>query len=145
MPYVVRMDTRIAAYCVIVRDGHLLLSHWTEGRRWTLPGGGIEFGENPADAAIREVFEETGYVVELGELLGIDSHVVPAAARIHGNVALHAIQVIYAATVTGGELTNEADGSSDEAAWVPLTTIDVTPHVRHVDVGLRLWREKYSG
>lgn len=136
------MDTRIAAYGVIERDGLVLLSHWTEGDRWTLPGGGVEPGEDPADTAVREIREETGYIAQLGVLLGIHSLVISAAERIHGDDALHSIQVIYAATVVGGELVHEADGSSDEARWFPLNDIDALPRVQHVDVGLRLWRGK---
>ena len=54
------MDMRVAAYAVIVDDGRLLLAHWIEGRRaaWTMPGGGLEPGEDPERVARREVREE---------------------------------------------------------------------------------------
>ena len=68
------MDTRVAAYAVIIdADDRILLAHWNEGRRaaWTLPGGGLEAGEDPEHAARREVREETGYRVSVGDLLGI--------------------------------------------------------------------------
>ena len=67
------MDLRVAAYAVIVdEDDRLLLAHWNEGRRgaWTMPGGGLEPGEEPERAARREVREETGYRVAIEELLG---------------------------------------------------------------------------
>lgn len=135
------MQTRVAAYGVIVRDGLLLLSHWQEGKRWTLPGGGLEPGEPPADAAVREILEETGFVASLDRLLGIDSIVIAAHERIHGDgVPLHSIQVVYAASIVSGELTHERDGSSDEARWVPLGDVARLPHVRHVDFGLEQWR-----
>ena len=135
------METRIAAYAVIERDGSVLLSHWTTGDLWTLPGGGVEPGEDPADAAVREIFEETGYSARLDGLLGIHSTVFTAEERISGTDSLHHIQIIYRATVVGGALTNEADGSSDEARWVQLNDLDVLPLGQHVEVGLRLWRE----
>jgi 8-oxo-dGTP diphosphatase len=73
-------DTRLAAYAVVVdEEDRLLLALWNEGPapEWTMPGGGVEFHETPAEGAVREVREETGYDVELGEVLGVDVHVVP--------------------------------------------------------------------
>ena len=55
---------RVAAYAVILRDDHILLSRLakrlTSKELWTLPGGGLEHGEDPRDAVVREVHEETG-------------------------------------------------------------------------------------
>ncbi|MFX6040584.1 NUDIX domain-containing protein, partial [Acinetobacter baumannii] len=66
------MDMRVAAYAVITdADDRVLLAHWVEGRRaaWTLPGGGLEEGEDPQRAVRREVREETGFRVAVDELL----------------------------------------------------------------------------
>jgi len=135
------MALRVAAYCVIVDDGRILLSHWNENGNsgWTLPGGGLDPYEDPADAAVREVFEETGYRAELGGLVGVDSHIIPAEHRFHGATEpLQALRIVYRARVVGGELTNELDGSTDEAAWFALDEVAALRHVGLVDVGLRL-------
>ena len=52
-------------------EGRLLLGRDAEMDRWTLPGGGIDPNEQPADAAVRECFEETGLLVKLDALIGV--------------------------------------------------------------------------
>lgn len=135
------MDIRVAAYGVIIRDGCILLAHWNEHGRsgWTLPGGGLEGGENPAQKAVREIFEETGYHAGLDVLLGIDNHVIAARSRLAGAThPLNAIRVLYRAHVISGEITHELDGSSDEARWVPLDELDELKTVELVRIALAL-------
>ena len=149
------MRIRAAAYCVITRgagaDEELLLSHWRDGSRhgWTLPGGGIDPGEHPEHAAVREVFEETGYHARLTGLLGVDSIVIPTADRLHGEgEPLQGLRVVYSAEITGGELTIEVDGSSDDAGWHRLADVAGLRRVSLVDVALGMrggWRPVAAG
>ena len=130
-----RRRQRVAAYAVVVRAEEVLLARWTSprGPEWTLPGGGLDFGEDPADAAVREVREETGYTVRLEDLLFVNSfrRVLPDAP-----VDFHAIQIVYTATVVGGELCHEIGGSTDMAAWHPIADVPALTRVQLVDMGL---------
>lgn len=137
------MRVRLAAYGVIVREGEVLLAHWNERGRsgWTLPGGGMEPGESPIETAVREIWEETGYHAAIDELLGIDSRIIPARDR-RARAPMQALRIVYRASVKGGELRNETDGSTDEAAWWPLEEVPALRTVSLVDVGLRLLAER---
>ncbi|GAA1977305.1 NUDIX hydrolase [Microbacterium pumilum] len=137
------MDIRVAAYAVITdAEDRILLAHWNEGRRaaWTLPGGGLEPGEDPDRAARREVREETGYKVAIEQLLGIHSRVIPVSKRMAEDAVnpLHAIRIVYRARITGGRLRDEIDGSTDRAEWFPLASVRELQRVKLVDIGLQM-------
>jgi 8-oxo-dGTP diphosphatase len=137
-------DTRLAAYAVVVDDQErVLLALWNEAAepQWTMPGGGVDLEEQAAAGAVRELREETGYDVELGRLLGVDSYVIPPERRrIATTRPLKAVRVVYEARVVGGELTREVDGTTDEARWIPLDEVADLPRVGLVDIALGLWR-----
>src|SRR5579862_8311048 len=55
-------------------EGRILCVRQGAGaRRWTLPGGRMEVGETPEGALVREVLEESGFNVTVGELIGLYS------------------------------------------------------------------------
>ena len=69
-------NVRVGAYGVCLDDGRILLIRFAGGDpRWSLPGGGVDFGEHPVDGVLREVQEETECVVRVGSLLGVRSNV----------------------------------------------------------------------
>lgn len=137
------MDLRVAAYAVVIdAEDRVLLAHWNEGRRaaWTMPGGGLEPGEDPERAVRREVREETGYKVQVDELLGIHSRVIPPGRRLTPGVTepLHTLRIVYRATIVGGRLRNEKDGSTDRAEWFALGDIASLQRVKLVDIALEM-------
>ncbi|WP_435743267.1 NUDIX hydrolase [Nocardioides sp. SYSU DS0663] len=142
LPHYTEYDTRLASYAVIRDDhGRILLALWnqaSDGQRWTLPGGGVELDETVEEAAVREVREETGYDVELDRLLGVDTYVIPASRRhLDSDRPLKAVRVLFSATIVGGELTREVDGTTDEARWFTVDEAAALPRVSLVDIALR--------
>lgn len=113
---------RTGAYAVSrAADGSVLLTRGSELSAfpgvWSLPGGGVEHGEHPADAVVRELAEETGLVVAVTGVRAVVSDVI--ALPSPEDLFEHTDRIIYDVTVTGGELRSEVDGTSDLAQWVP--------------------------
>jgi 8-oxo-dGTP diphosphatase len=123
----VRRRQRVAAYAVIVRDDQVLLSrlapYLAPTERWTLPGGGIDFGEHPRDAVVREVHEETGLDAQVGEHAWIDSALITSASD---GSERHAVRIVYDGWV-GPDAPEprvvESGGSTVDARWHPLADV----------------------
>lgn len=116
-----RGRTRLGSYSLCLDDaGRVLLARLSavevEYGAWTLPGGGVDFGEHPDAAAHRELEEETGLIGEIEGVAGIFSHVYPNS-RFAGGADLHFLGVIYRVRITGGVLRDEVDGTTDTCAW----------------------------
>jgi ADP-ribose pyrophosphatase YjhB (NUDIX family) len=116
-----------------VRDGagRLLLIHKVDNDYWALPGGGMNLGESIADAAVREVAEETGMTVELTGLVGIYTDPGHVMAYNDGEVRQE-FSVCFHARVLGG--TPREDGSeTKEVRWVDpadIAELSIHPSMR---------------
>jgi 8-oxo-dGTP diphosphatase len=116
----------VAAYAVIIRDDQVLLSrlaaYLSPTERWTLPGGGIDFGEHPRDAVVREVYEETGLRAQVGEHAWIDSALIAGSSEGER----HAVRIVYDGWV-GADAPEprvvETDGSTIDARWHALDDV----------------------
>ena len=121
---------RVAAYALVVRDGAVLLTRFSErgfhSGQWGLPGGGIEHGEHPWDAVTREVLEETGLECVVGDVVTVDDVRVRGTAPSGRDEEFHSIGIVYAATVPSGVEPRvvEQDGTTDAVAWVALADIE---------------------
>lgn len=91
----------VAAFVVIFdKKGRVLLSHRRDLDLWNLPGGGVESGELPIEAAIRETREETGLKIKIKGLIGV-----------YGKTNRDEVVFLFRGKIKGGELkkTSEAD------------------------------------
>ncbi len=139
-----RRVIRVAAYALCVEDDRILLcriapGYWSGVGSWTLPGGGLEFGEPPRDGALRELTEETGLDGEIEGLAEVLDWSGQWSHPLDGvDEAFHSIQIVYRVRITGGELRNEPDGSTDLASWFTRAEAEALPLVELAEAGLRL-------
>ncbi len=136
------MSFRLAAYAVCVEGGRVLLARYLPrvgASSWTLPGGGVEEGEDPFDAVIREVAEETGCDAVVERLLGVDSRVIPVAElRVPGPLPHQNVGIFYRVRITGGQPRPEPNGETAESVWTPIPDMARLRRSSLVDVGLAL-------
>ena len=137
-------DTRVAVHAVIIDSRNRLLLTWYNGSRphpqWTLPGGGVDFDESIDEALTREVLEETGYEVELGQILTTSTWTSTEGPRPPR--PYKSVRIVFTATVVGGSLgTTEVGGTTDFAEWIPLDQLPETgPRAHIVDVAMTALR-----
>ena len=120
----------MAAYAVIVREDQILLSRLaprvSRNELWTLPGGGLDHGEDPRDAVVREIKEETGLDAEVGETARVYSAHIPGAWRDGQQVDAHALRIVYDGWVAPdapAPACTEVDGSTIDARWIPIADV----------------------
>ena len=101
-------------------SGHLLLVRMSRGidtGRWTLPGGGIKWGEHPEAAVRRELEEETGITaIQSAQVTAIFSHTY-LRSEDHPYDPVHYIGIIYDLTLGHFELRDEHNGTTDHCRW----------------------------
>ena len=126
---------RVAAYAVIRRNQggsgeQILLSrlapYLTPHEMWTLPGGGIDFGEHPRAAVVREIHEETGLDATVGEIAWIDSAVRRTTDPTVPETDMHSVRMVFEGWVPGDSpepRVVEVDGSTVDARWHPVADV----------------------
>lgn len=118
---------------VVIHEGRVLLvrraSEPLKGE-WSIPGGLVELGEKLVDAVQREVLEETGLIVEAGEVLELFDSIWKDA---DGRFQYHYVLVDYLCRVTGGELCAATDVS--DVRWIVPEEIE-SYGVREATIGV---------
>ncbi len=133
---------RVAAYGVCIENGRVLLAlhvpHTGGDGTWTLPGGGVEHGEDPFDTVVREVAEETGCAAVVERLLGVDSRVIGSADRRPGLPEHQNLGIYYQVRLTAGEPRPEPGGEIVASMWASLYEVTSLRRSSLVDVGIAL-------
>lgn len=111
-------------------DGRILMIRRTDNDLYSIPGGQLELGETLAEAAVREVREETGIECEVTGVIGLYSDPKHVIAYDDGEVRQE-FSICFRATALGGHMTTSEE--SREVLWVPVNTcgsIPIHPSIR---------------
>jgi 8-oxo-dGTP diphosphatase len=113
----------LAVGAIVIRDGHLLMVRRAQEPArglWSVPGGKVERSEYLSDALKREVREETGLEIDVGELAGFFEVISDDD---------HYVIMDFLSTYSGSDAPRPGD-DVDRVRWVPLVDIpslDCTP------------------
>ena len=105
----------IGVGAIVIEHGRVLLvkrAHPPIAGQWSIPGGALEIGELVREAAVREAREETGLIVEPGELLGVFDRVLRNPEQ---RVQYHYVLIDFLCEPVGGELLAASDAA--EVRW----------------------------
>jgi 8-oxo-dGTP diphosphatase len=121
-------------------QGHLFLARRgplsrNERGLWEFPGGSVEFGEALRQALAREIREEFGVEITVGELLDVVDHILPAEGQ-------HWVSPTFICTIVSGEPHIQEPQKCTEIGWFPLNQmpVDLTQITRLNLEHYRQWR-----
>ena len=123
----------IGVGAIIIKGDRALLvkrAHEPLKGEWSIPGGMLELGETLAAGVRREAREETGYDVEVGEVLEVFDRIVPDAdgkTKYHYVLIDHLCRIVGGAECCGGDAAELRWISRDELATFPIA--DSAAHV----------------
>jgi len=121
---------RVSAHAVVTSSRGVLMTQFSDRTnapgQWGPPGGGLEPHEGPDRAVLREVWEESGQVIQLRELALVQSlHWIGRApsGRLED---FHAVRLLYRASCHAptAPVVHDVGGTTASAAWVPPTELD---------------------
>ncbi len=116
----------LPAVCAVVVDdrGEVLLHRRADTGGWALPGGIVDPGEQPADAVVREICEETGVRVVPDRVTGV--YLSPEVRYANGDRAQYVVTA-FACTPRPGDVPRVADDESLEVGYHPLDALPELP------------------
>ena len=128
---------QVPSVSIALRDasGRVLLARHSEGGVWLLPGGAIEPAETPADAAVREMFEETGLLVRLTGLVGVFGGPEYVVHYRNGHRTSYVMSVFDAELVAGSPQPDATEVL--EVRFVSSAEADALPSARWLPEVLR--------
>lgn len=123
-------NQRVAAYAFVTSSRGVLMTQFSgrtnAGGQWGLPGGGLERAEAPERAVVREAWEESGQVIEVGALALIQTTRWLGRAPSGRLEDFHAVRIVYRASCHSPTepVVHDVGGTTASAAWVPPTDLD---------------------
>lgn len=118
----------VPAVTALIRDaeGRILLMRRSDDGQWDLPGGAIDPGEAPAQALVREVWEETGLCVVPERIAGLFGGGTGFRSTYPNGDEVEYTDLVFLCRIAGGSLTSH-DGEASDFRWVAPAEMPALP------------------
>jgi 8-oxo-dGTP diphosphatase len=131
---------RVLTKALIFKDNKLLmlkrkLGSSFAGGTWDIPGGKMEFGEQPENALVREVYEETSLKIEILDILSISSGVNKVKRNQY-------ITIVYICNYVSGSVSINSENIDYE--WVDADKADKHEKIYYLKEAIEKYKEKYN-
>ncbi|MDT8911481.1 NUDIX domain-containing protein [Amycolatopsis sp. PS_44_ISF1] len=131
-PNAPKANSIAVAVSALIQDdeGRILMIRRTDNDLYSIPGGQLELGETLAEAAVREVREETGIECEVMGVIGLYSDPKHVIAYDDGEVRQE-FSICFRANYVGG--SPRTSDETKEVAWTPIeriATLNIHPSIR---------------
>jgi ADP-ribose pyrophosphatase YjhB (NUDIX family) len=145
-----KQHKHIGAYALAIKDDRVLLIKKARGPytgKWDLPGGSLEFGENPLNGLSREILEETGLTIQKSDLINVLSHTVVFDSTDDEKEEMYHLGIIYEVILDlSANLKTDADGAdSHGASWIPLSKITTDQLSPFAGQSIQTYLQKQQG
>ena len=129
-----KLELSIHVYGIAIENGKILISPQYDG--YDFPGGTAEKGETHIDTLVREIKEETGYLVEPIELLNIYTSFFH---HIKKNKDYQSYLIYYLVKIVDGKISNEGFDEDEKeyaktAKWVNIEELSKMRHANSINV-----------
>lgn len=130
-----------ASVIIFNSEGKVLMLHRSDNDCWCFPGGGLELGENLEEAALREVFEETGLTLNDIELFGVFSGENLHYMYPNGD-EVYIVDIVFKSTNYSGEMQVNDESRKAEYFEIDKLPEEISPPVKPVVERLKQWSKK---
>jgi 8-oxo-dGTP diphosphatase len=131
---------RVCARAIIIHDNCILLNEFNNGEYYNIPGGGAEPGESIKDVVVREVKEETGLDVEVGDLIYVLEYEPNKCGGCYGDT--HRLSLVFRCSTIGDTTVKEPTIPDFDpmnpteicngAKWIPIEELHKVHYVPYI-------------
>lgn len=130
---------RVSARGIVIHENKILMNEFGSGEYYNIPGGGVEQGETLREAAAREIFEESGLEVTVGDLVYVLEYEPSKCGFVYGSNA-H-LSIVFRCYLKGSDVIKMPSvpdidpnnpGITSEARWISIADLKNIHYVPYI-------------